>query len=65
MRTKGMPLASALEHCAILDGLGFSRYVVSMKDSDWRKVVEGNRRFADKRRKGIGFGNRGGFVGIG
>ena len=42
-------VASALEHCALLDGLGFTRYVVSLKDSDWRKVVEGNRRFAAER----------------
>ena len=42
-------VASALEHCEILDGLGFERYVVSLKDSDWRKVVEGNRRFAAER----------------
>src|SRR3546814_9076012 len=40
---------SALEHTRILDDLGFTRYVVSMKDSDWRKVVEGNRRFASIR----------------
>jgi (E)-4-hydroxy-3-methylbut-2-enyl-diphosphate synthase len=40
---------SALQHCAILDGLGFERYVVSLKDSDPRKVVEGNRRFAERR----------------
>jgi (E)-4-hydroxy-3-methylbut-2-enyl-diphosphate synthase len=40
---------SALEHCALLDDLGFSRYVVSMKDSDPRKVIEGNRRFAAAR----------------
>jgi (E)-4-hydroxy-3-methylbut-2-enyl-diphosphate synthase len=45
----GAMVASALEHCAILDDLGFTRYVVSMKDSDWRKVVEGNRRFAAQR----------------
>jgi (E)-4-hydroxy-3-methylbut-2-enyl-diphosphate synthase len=45
----GAMVASALEHCAILDDLGFDRYVVSMKDSDWRKVVEGNRRFATQR----------------
>ena len=38
-------VASAVEHCAMLDELGFTRYVVSLKDSDWRKVVEGNRRF--------------------
>ena len=42
-------VASALEHCALLDGLGFDRYVVSLKDSDWRKVVEANRRFAAER----------------
>ena len=45
----GAMVASALEHCALLDDLGFTRYVVSMKDSDWRKVVEGNRRFAAER----------------
>lgn len=37
---------SALEHCRYLDDLGFTRYVVSMKDSDPRKVIEGNTRFA-------------------
>ncbi|MCL4241698.1 MAG: (E)-4-hydroxy-3-methylbut-2-enyl-diphosphate synthase [Dehalococcoidia bacterium] len=40
---------SALEHCRILDDLGFTRYVVSMKDSDPRKVIEGNTRFAAAR----------------
>ena len=45
----GAMVASALEHCAILDDLGFTRYIVSMKDSDWRKVVDGNRRFAEQR----------------
>ncbi len=40
---------SALEHCRYLDDLGFTRYVVSMKDSDPRKVIEGNRRFATAR----------------
>ena len=45
----GAMVASALEHCATLDELGFERYVVSLKDSDWRKVVEGNRRFASER----------------
>ena len=45
----GAMVASALEHCAMLDDLGFERYVVSLKDSDWRKVVEGNRRFASER----------------
>jgi (E)-4-hydroxy-3-methylbut-2-enyl-diphosphate synthase len=37
---------SALEHCRILDDLGFQRYVVSLKDSHPRKVIEGNARFA-------------------
>lgn len=40
---------SALEHATILDDLGFDRYVVSLKDSDPRKVVEANRRFAARR----------------
>jgi (E)-4-hydroxy-3-methylbut-2-enyl-diphosphate synthase len=40
---------SALEHCRILDDLGFDRYVVSLKDSHPRKVIEGNRRFAELR----------------
>lgn len=42
-------LASALEHCQLLDELGFTRYVVSLKDSDPREVVEVNRRFAEQR----------------
>ncbi len=37
---------SALEHCQMLDELGFDRYVVSLKDSHPRKVIEGNTRFA-------------------
>ena len=45
----GAMVASALEHCAYLDDLGFTRYIVSLKDSDWRNVVEGNRRFAAAR----------------
>ncbi|MEX2373892.1 MAG: (E)-4-hydroxy-3-methylbut-2-enyl-diphosphate synthase [Dehalococcoidia bacterium] len=45
----GAMVESALEHTRMLDDLGFTRYVVSMKDSDWRKVVEGNRRFASVR----------------
>ncbi len=40
---------SALEHCRYLDDSGFTRYVVSMKDSDPRKVIEGNVRFAAAR----------------
>ena len=42
-------VASAVEHCKILDALGFERYVVSLKDSDWQKVVAVNRLFADQR----------------
>jgi len=40
---------SAVEHCSMLDGLGFKRYVVSLKDSDPRKVIDANRRFARTR----------------
>ncbi len=52
-RYGGDPIApmvvSALEHCAMLDDLGFSRYVVSLKDSDPNKVIDANRRFAAER----------------
>jgi (E)-4-hydroxy-3-methylbut-2-enyl-diphosphate synthase len=40
---------SALEHCRMLDELGFLRYVVSLKDSHPRKVIDANRRFASER----------------
>jgi len=40
---------SALEHCRYLDEAGFDRYVVSLKDSHPRKVIEANRRFAQAR----------------
>jgi (E)-4-hydroxy-3-methylbut-2-enyl-diphosphate synthase len=42
-------LESALDHCALLDSLGFTRYCVSLKDSDPANVVEVNRRFAAQR----------------
>ena len=42
-------LESAWEHCDFLDSMGFIRYCVSLKDSDPKKVIEGNRRFAEKR----------------
>jgi len=42
-------LDSAWEHCALLDDIGFHRYCVSLKDSDPQKVIEVNRRFAEKR----------------
>jgi len=40
---------SALQHCALLDEMGFQRYVVSLKDSHPRKVIEANTRFAAAR----------------
>ncbi|MGZ7039440.1 MAG: (E)-4-hydroxy-3-methylbut-2-enyl-diphosphate synthase [Thermoanaerobaculia bacterium] len=40
---------SALEHCAMLDDLGFDQYVVSLKDSDPNKVMDANMRFAEAR----------------
>jgi len=42
-------LESALEHCELLDRLGFTRYCVSLKDSDPANVVEVNRRFSAQR----------------
>jgi len=42
-------LESALAHCDLLDTLGFTRYCVSLKDSDPAKVIEVNRRFAAER----------------
>ncbi|MGI9473511.1 MAG: (E)-4-hydroxy-3-methylbut-2-enyl-diphosphate synthase [Rubripirellula sp.] len=42
-------LESALEHCEFVDSLGFTRYVISLKDSDPSKVVEVNQRFAEQR----------------
>ncbi len=42
-------LESAWEHCELLDRLGFTRYCVSLKDSDPARVVEINRRFAAQR----------------
>jgi (E)-4-hydroxy-3-methylbut-2-enyl-diphosphate synthase len=42
-------IESAVEHCDYLDSLDFTRYVVSLKDSDPSKVVEVNKRFAEVR----------------
>ena len=42
-------VASALQHCRILDDLGFDRYVVSLKDSHPLKVIDANLRFAAER----------------
>ncbi|MGA2797382.1 MAG: flavodoxin-dependent (E)-4-hydroxy-3-methylbut-2-enyl-diphosphate synthase, partial [Thermoguttaceae bacterium] len=45
----GPMLESAWEHCELLERLGFTRYCVSLKDSDPARVVEINRRFAAQR----------------
>ena len=42
-------LESAFEHCSYLDEIGFTRFCVSLKDSDPAKVVEVNKRFAEQR----------------
>lgn len=42
-------LESAFDHCEFLESLDFTRFCVSLKDSDPRKVVEVNKRFAEKR----------------
>jgi len=40
---------SAAYHCDLMDEFGFDRFLVSLKDSDPNKVVEANRRFAERR----------------
>ncbi len=40
---------SAVDHCRMLDEMGFENYCVSLKDSDSAKVIEANRRFAAER----------------
>ncbi|MGH7814342.1 MAG: (E)-4-hydroxy-3-methylbut-2-enyl-diphosphate synthase [Candidatus Binataceae bacterium] len=40
---------SAAYHCALMDDLGFTRFVVSLKDSEPNKVLEANRRFSARR----------------
>lgn len=45
----GPMLASATEHCEFLDSIGFTRYCVSLKDSEPQKVIEVNQRFAEAR----------------
>ena len=42
-------VASAVDHCELLDNLGFVNYVVSIKDSDPRIVIDTNTRFAAAR----------------
>jgi len=45
----GAIVQSALDHCALVEDLGFQDYLVSIKDSDPRLVVEANVRFAEAR----------------
>jgi (E)-4-hydroxy-3-methylbut-2-enyl-diphosphate synthase len=45
----GAIVRCAVDHCAILDGLGFVDYLVSIKDSDPRLVIDANVRFAEER----------------
>jgi (E)-4-hydroxy-3-methylbut-2-enyl-diphosphate synthase len=40
---------SAAYHCDLMDEYGFTRFVVSLKDSDPNKVIDANRRFAERR----------------
>jgi (E)-4-hydroxy-3-methylbut-2-enyl-diphosphate synthase len=40
---------SAVYHCELMDQFGFTRFVVSLKDSDPAKVLDANRRFAQRR----------------
>lgn len=42
-------IESAVDHCEFLDSIGFTRYCVSLKDSDPAKVIDVNRRFAEAR----------------
>ncbi|MEQ8210654.1 MAG: (E)-4-hydroxy-3-methylbut-2-enyl-diphosphate synthase [Lacipirellulaceae bacterium] len=42
-------LDSALDHCNYLDEIGYTRFCVSLKDSDPQKVIEVNQRFAEQR----------------
>jgi len=39
----------AVDHCQYLDEMNFVDYCVSLKDSETSKVIEANRRFAEKR----------------
>ncbi len=40
---------SAAYHCELMDELGFTRFVVSLKDSDPNKVMDANRRVSKRR----------------
>ena len=39
----------AVDHCELIDDLGFENYCVSLKDSDYKEVIEANKRFAAER----------------
>ncbi len=45
----GAIAACALDHCEMIDQLGFVDYCVSIKDSDPKLVIEANQRFASQR----------------
>jgi (E)-4-hydroxy-3-methylbut-2-enyl-diphosphate synthase len=45
----GAIVACAVDHCAMVDELGFTDYLVSIKDSDPRLVIDANVRFAEAR----------------
>jgi (E)-4-hydroxy-3-methylbut-2-enyl-diphosphate synthase len=45
----GAIVESAAYHCDLMDELGFTRFVVSLKDSEPQKVIDANRRFANRR----------------
>ena len=40
---------SAVDHCEMLDEMGFENYCVSLKDSESQKVIDANRRFSQER----------------
>jgi (E)-4-hydroxy-3-methylbut-2-enyl-diphosphate synthase len=42
-------VACAVDHCALVDAHGFANYLVSIKDSDPRLVIDANMRFAAER----------------
>jgi (E)-4-hydroxy-3-methylbut-2-enyl-diphosphate synthase len=42
-------VACATDHCELLDAFDFGDYVVSIKDSDPRLVIDANKRFAEAR----------------
>jgi len=39
----------AVDHCELLDDMGFENYCVSLKNSDCKEVIEANKRFAAER----------------